>query len=301
MIKNKITLKHLEALAYVADTGTFRKAATALGTTQPNISVRIAALEEILGVLLMHRDAGSVRLTDKGIEVLADARRVLRATEELLQTADRRDLIEERLRLGVTELVAATWLHSFMREFQVIYPSVRFELTVDLSYEIENLMSAGQLDLAILTAPFRTKSSGIVPLGNYRYGWVTTPEIANQLGPNPDMAAMHALGILSHGKHTLASKSLRAYLESEGLRSEQIVHSSSLTSALNMAIDGMGVALLPRQMFRDGLENGNLVEIHCGWAPEPLKFFSRFDNKRAPLFVEKAAELSVWIAAEDRR
>ncbi len=98
-------------------------------------------------------------MTEKGEEVLSDARRVLRATEALLQTVDRHDLIEERLRLGVTELIAATWLHGFMREFRTIYPKVRFEMTIDLSREIENLLSAGQLDLAILTEPFRTKST----------------------------------------------------------------------------------------------------------------------------------------------
>lgn len=299
MIKNHITLKHLEALAYVADTGTFRKAAAALGTTQPNISVRIATLEDILGVLLMHRDAGSVRLTEKGQDVLAAARQVLRATEELLETANRRDLIEERLRLGVTELVAATWLHRFMRAFQVIYPSVRFELTVDLSYEIENLLSAGQLDLAILNKPFRTKSSGILPLGSTPYGWVSTPQIAENLGLRPDLATVYAQGILSHGRHTLASTSLRAYLESQGLRPAQVIHSSSITSALHMAIDGMGVALLPCRMFKAALASESLVEIDCDWKPEPLTFFSRFDSRRAPLFVQKAAELSVQIAADD--
>ncbi|MGB3690920.1 MAG: LysR family transcriptional regulator [Jannaschia helgolandensis] len=62
MIKSQITLKQLEAFAFVVDTGTFRAAATALGTTQPNISSRTAALETALDVALLYRDAGSVRL-----------------------------------------------------------------------------------------------------------------------------------------------------------------------------------------------------------------------------------------------
>jgi DNA-binding transcriptional LysR family regulator len=63
MIKSRITLKQLEAFAYVVDSGTFRAAAAALGTTQPNISARITALETALKVTLLIRDAGSVRLT----------------------------------------------------------------------------------------------------------------------------------------------------------------------------------------------------------------------------------------------
>lgn len=63
MIKSQLTLKQLEAFAFVVDSGTFRAAASALGTTQPNISARITALETALDVILLIRDAGSLRLT----------------------------------------------------------------------------------------------------------------------------------------------------------------------------------------------------------------------------------------------
>ncbi|MGR3638602.1 helix-turn-helix domain-containing protein, partial [Alterinioella nitratireducens] len=67
MISNTLTLKQLEALVWVADLGSFRKAAAHLGTTQPNISARIAALEATLGFSLMARDAGSVEMTPRGL------------------------------------------------------------------------------------------------------------------------------------------------------------------------------------------------------------------------------------------
>ena len=76
-------LKHLEAFVWVADLGSFRKAADRLNTTQPNISARIAALETALDVSLMHRDAGSVRLTQTGQTLLICARDVLKSTERL--------------------------------------------------------------------------------------------------------------------------------------------------------------------------------------------------------------------------
>lgn len=69
-----ITLKQIEAFVAVADLGTFRRAAERLNTTQPNISNRIAGLEAQLRVSLMQRDAGSVRLTQKGQAILARAR-----------------------------------------------------------------------------------------------------------------------------------------------------------------------------------------------------------------------------------
>ena len=75
-------LKHIQAFVAVADLGTFRRAAERLNTTQPNISGRIAQLEEQLGFRLMERDAGSVRLTPRGQSLLAPARAILAAMEE---------------------------------------------------------------------------------------------------------------------------------------------------------------------------------------------------------------------------
>ena len=80
----KLTLKQIEAFVWVCDLGSFRRAAERLNTTQPNISSRISALEEALGVRLMERDAGSVRILPKGREVLLRARDVLRSTETLV-------------------------------------------------------------------------------------------------------------------------------------------------------------------------------------------------------------------------
>ena len=89
MIKSRITIKQLEAFVLVVDTGTFRKAAAALGTTQPNVSARISALEKSLGVVLMHRDAGSVRLTKTGETLVEAARQVILAGEAFLEQANR--------------------------------------------------------------------------------------------------------------------------------------------------------------------------------------------------------------------
>ena len=137
MIKSQITLKQLEAFAFVVDSGTFRAAASALGTTQPNISARITALETALNVTLLIRDAGSVRLTVDGEKLLQKTREILWAGEALIEEAGRQELIEETLRLGVTELVACTWLQGFLRLMREAYPKLRIQLEVDLSTAID--------------------------------------------------------------------------------------------------------------------------------------------------------------------
>lgn len=70
-----VELRHLTALAAIARTNSFVRAARSLGYTQSAISAQIAALERAVGVQLISRARGSrfVRLTTEGEILLAHA------------------------------------------------------------------------------------------------------------------------------------------------------------------------------------------------------------------------------------
>src|SRR5262245_21403930 len=118
----RFTLKHIEAFVSVAELGTFRSAAERLMTTQPNISSRIAQLEEQLGVTLMERDAGSVRLTITGKALLGPAKAILAAVDGFVAATGDETKFEGVLRLGVSELVAHTFLRPFLLEMKGRFP-----------------------------------------------------------------------------------------------------------------------------------------------------------------------------------
>lgn len=298
MISRSLTLKQLEALIWVADLGSFRKAAAHLNTTQPNISTRIAGLEATLGTPLMRRDAGSIELTPKGAEILAQARKTLRAAEGLVEIAARPDLIEDRLRLGVTELIACTWARAFLRRLKQEYPRLSVEMTVDLSRALEGELAANRLDLALQNAPFATEVSGEIALGSYPYAWVAAPGVAADIAVSDGVGALR-VPILTHARHTLAYREIAAQFESGAGAAARLVPSSSLTSTIQMATDGMGLAVVPRAMVAAQLAEGALVAVALDWHPQPLRFAARFHADRAAGFVHRAAALAAGIAQAD--
>lgn len=292
MIKSRITLKQLEAFAFVVDCGTFRAAASALGTTQPNISARITALEAALNVTLLIRDAGSVRLTVDGEKLLQKTRAVLWAGEALIQEAGRQDLIEETLRLGVTELVACTWLQTFLRLMREAYPKLRIQLEVDLSTAIDARLMEGQLDLALQTGPFKSKAFASAPLGQEPYCWVGHVDVVQHLSAKPSLRELFDLTVLTHAKHTRACAALHTIATTKGLRRERIVHSSALSACVPMVLEGLGVALLPDRLVEGEILAGHLRKIDAEWLPDPLSFFARYAPARSALYVEKAARIA---------
>ena len=292
MIKSQITLKQLEAFAFVVDAGTFRAAALALGTTQPNISARITALETALNVTLLMRDAGSVRLTADGDKLLVKAREVLWAAEALIEEAGRQELIEETLRLGVTELVACTWLQRFLRLMKEAYPKLRIQLEVDLSTAIDARLMERQIDLALQTGPFKSKTFATDALGQEHYCWVANSELINRISAKPSLAELFDLTVLTHAKHTQACAALHSLATARGLRSERIVHSSALSACVPMALEGLGVALLPERLVRAEMSSGELHRVDPEWVPDPLSFYARYAPARTALYVKKAAQIA---------
>ncbi len=295
MIKSQITLKQLEAFAFVVDTGTFRSAASALGTTQPNISSRIASLEATLKVTLLYRDAGSVRLTERGRDLLVLTRDILRSGEALLEAAGRRELIEERLRLGVTELVACTWLQTFLRLVRRAYPNLRVELEVDLSRQIEERLREGQIDLALQNAPFVFSATGEQALAEEPYVWVANDDLAMELADGKSVARFFDKAVLTHARHTSAGRALHDLAAARDYDAGKIIHSSALSACLPMVSEGLGVALLPRSLVSTEVEKGRLRTLNADWTAPPLSFFARYNADRAPRFVEKACNIAASI------
>lgn len=296
MIGNVLNIKQLEALVWVAELGSFRKAAHHLGTTQPNISARIAGLEKTLQVVLMHRDAGSVQLTEKGREILLTAQKVLREAEQIVEIAERRDLVGDRLRLGVTELVACTWLHDYLRSIKAAYPSLDVELTVDLSHTLDSELRANQLDLTIQTAPFASMATGLIELGEFSYIWVATPHFADAISGRADLADLLPHSVLTHARHTQAYVELVAHAEASALPTTRFIASNSLASCVQMAADGMGVTLLPKALVEKELSEGRLVEVHVNWKPSPLRFAARYHSEKSALHVAQCAQLAAKAA-----
>ena len=292
----KINLKQLEAFVWVADLGSFRKAADRLNTTQPNVSSRIALLEGAMKRKLMERDAGSVRLTSKGIQMLEYARKVLRTADAFADAAAEPSLIDGTLRLGVTEMIVHTWLSDFLKALSTTFPQLHVELTVDLSVNLERELAARTLDLALQNGPFRQQITGKIPLGDYPLIWVASRSLSLRGIQNPTMDHIAQHPILTHSRDTRLYTETAAHFARRKDLNVRLVPSSNLAACLYMTLNGMGVATLPAAMVTKELSSGDLIQIDYQWQPENLEFFARFDADRAPSFVPQAAKIAKTMA-----
>jgi DNA-binding transcriptional LysR family regulator len=290
-----VNLKQIEAFVRVADLGSFRLAADRLNTTQPNISTRIANLEASIDTRLMERDAGSVRLTARGRELVDEARLILRATENFVAAAGRKYLSESTIKLGVTEMIVNTWLPEFFRAVKDHYPNLKIELTVDMSVNLKPALHSRSIDMAFQNGPFNRQMSGSQKLGRFPYVWVGAPTLKITRARKPGLDAMLAQPILSHGRETDQYQQIEAHFNkagSKGAPNPNIVVSSNMAPCIYMAIQGMGISALPAAMARPYIAEGSLRQIKYEWVPKPLEFLARYDAQTASAVVADLAVLA---------
>jgi len=287
----RFNLKHIEAFVLVADLGSFRRAAARLNTTQPNISNRISQLEQHIGQVLMERDAGSVRLTREGRALLEPARRVLASVDAFAEAAGGGAAFEGVLRLGVTELVAQTWLRRFLLRMKRDYPAIDVELTVDLSENLSSALFSRDLDLTFQNGPFDRKARFTEALGRCPHVWVSAQRGDIPEGPlSSEIIARHR--IFTHARGTYPFQQLDNHFKSVG-QGARLVPSSNVAAALHMTQDGLGIACVPELMAQEPLDAGRLRRLDYDWRPEALRFAARWNTDPTPPFLRDAVALAV--------
>jgi DNA-binding transcriptional LysR family regulator len=156
-IKNGLGLRELQAVLAVAELGSFRRAADALGYTQSALSHQVSALEAALGQSLFHRPGGRapVRLTPAGEAVCRRARRALSEVEAVAADAEqaaRGEIV--RVRVGVTQTAAAEIMPAALRAFRDDHPGVEVVLiAADDPDSSRAALRRGDLDLAFSYDP----------------------------------------------------------------------------------------------------------------------------------------------------
>ncbi|MFI9274399.1 LysR substrate-binding domain-containing protein [Kitasatospora sp. NPDC052896] len=149
------TLRQLEYLVTVVDTGSFTQAAELLHLTQPALSHQIRALESSLGGPLLERLPRAVRPTPMGRAVLPHARAALAEAERLRGAARRAAGLEGgELEVATVYSVSLGILPPVLRAWRRRHPGVRIRLReYPHADQLRAAMAAGEADLAVGPSP----------------------------------------------------------------------------------------------------------------------------------------------------
>ncbi|MCP3104114.1 LysR family transcriptional regulator [Myxococcus sp. K15C18031901] len=148
--------RQLHLFVAVAEELHFGRAATRVGMAQPPFSQQIRRLESELGVALLTRTSRRVALTAAGAWLLEEARSLLARRVDVV-TAVKRAAHGETgtLRVGFAASSAFGVLPAIVSRYRKRFPHVTLELDDREALNVGAALVGGELDVAILRAPFR--------------------------------------------------------------------------------------------------------------------------------------------------
>lgn len=232
----------LRAFVAVVDAGSLSRAAPLVHRSQSAISMQIKKLEGALGRAVLLRGPRHMELTPAGAELLVYARRMLELQAET-QDALFGPQLAGRVRLGVPDDYAATYLTPVLRSFASRHLGVEIELTCEQSTALIPRVTAGELDLALVS---RDKPQRGRFLFNEPLVWVGSAQF--------DTWRRDPLPIAVYEAASLARIATLDALAKRRRRYRVVYHSSSLAGQVAAVESGLAVAVLTRCSVPSGLQ-----------------------------------------------
>ncbi len=255
----------MQVFVRVAALGSFSAAARALDLSQTMVTKHVAALEERLGVKLLHRSTRRLVLTEGGRTYLAACERILAEIEEAEASASL-DRVEPRgtLRLNVPLTFGFRHIAPAIPAFNRLHPAVSFDL--GLADRYVDLIEEGW-DLAIRIG--RLKDSSLVArrLAVCRTVVCAAPSYLKEHGTPQsldDLSRHNCLG------YTLPS-AIGANRWTFGLDGETVVpvqgnlRANNGDALLAACLAGQGLIYQPTFIVGDSLRDGLLVPVLGGY------------------------------------
>jgi DNA-binding transcriptional LysR family regulator len=140
-----LELRHLRCLVAIVDSGTFTDAAIELGISQAAVSRNLMGLERVLGVRLLHRTSRTITPTTAGVHILAQARQILTAADNLVTEATTG---HTTLRIGHAWSAMGRHTREFQRRWAAQYPGI--ELHLIRTNSATGGLAEGLCDMAVL-------------------------------------------------------------------------------------------------------------------------------------------------------
>ena len=280
---DRLPIGGLEVFLTIAEHGSLRGAAKALGLQPPAVSYQLKALEERIGVALFIRTTRSIHLTDGGRSLLARARPAVTELGEALEDARAHGGARKgTVRLTLPYVAYPLTIAKRLAAFQGKYPEIELELSFNEAFvdiAAEGFHAGVRLGdhirddmIAVRLGPPFKEVVFAAPAYFERHGRPERP--ADLLGHNCIRYRYIASNRIApwefQGPEGIATIDVKGNL---------VVNSTN--ALISAARDGLGIGWLFEPSVEEDLRAGNLERILARYAIERPGYFLYYPKANA--------------------
>jgi len=145
-------IRHLKLIKEVARTGSLTKAKDSLYLSQSALSHQLREIESQLGTPVFHRVNKQLDITNAGQMMLEGAERIL-AELENTEASIKKYISGDTgtIKLATECHTCYHWLPSLLIDYKKEFPNVEVDVLIDNSCDMEQEVTKGKIDLAVIT------------------------------------------------------------------------------------------------------------------------------------------------------
>jgi DNA-binding transcriptional LysR family regulator len=265
-------LNDIRTFVTVAQAGTLTAAAKELNLPTSTVSRALTRLEKHLDVLLVQRSPRGLTLTDFGKEYLPPCRRALRTLRngsELLES--RREHPSGLIKVACPVTMARNIFAPLLKEFLGRYPDIRVEIEPYASGWDQEPRE--DVDVFFKLRMPRDSLRRVRPYPGTKRGLFASPEYLAAFGNPATPEALTAHTCIGSGiwKLSRGSRIAAPDIVFRVVASDPMVH-------LELALNGLGIAILPLYMARSPGTRNRLTPVLPSWNPEPITLCALFSG-----------------------
>jgi LysR family transcriptional regulator, hydrogen peroxide-inducible genes activator len=267
-----LKLKDLRYLVALADERHFGRAAARCFVSQPTLSAQLKKLEAYLGVQLIERAPNNVSLTAAGEAIVARARRMLEAADEVVALArSQRDPLAGPLRVALLPTIGPYLLPRVAPLMRKALPRLELRLYEYQTGPMLTKLHAGELDVGILALP--VELAGLESRELYREPFLVALPERHPLAARESLRLAdlkdQKLLLLEEG-HCLRDQALEV-CSRVGVRDQQDFRATSLETLRQMVATGAGITLLPELAGSGAYRSAKGVALRPFVRPGPVR------------------------------
>ena len=239
-----MSIRRLKTLIAVAEKGTFAAAATARFVSHAAVSQQMKTLEDELDVSIFDRSRRSPVLNQHGRNLVAKARDVVHAYNNMVSSVHDDDRVVGELVFGAVSTCMTSLVPRVVGMLKRRYPKLHVRVVPGLSAELQIQVERGYLDAAVLSEP------PFLPNGLSWRAFAEEPLILlaslEEESDDPEWL-LESRPFIRFNRRAWLGRQIDEWLQANKLNIREGMELDTLESISSMVFYQLGVSIVPRR------------------------------------------------------
>jgi DNA-binding transcriptional LysR family regulator len=288
-------LNEISAFISIVQAGGLSRASEQTGLPKSTLSRKLAALERRLGLTLLQRTTRKITLTKTGEEYFKQCSLLLRQLDEVEKEVVSEQTEPQGVLRFTAPVEAGAWLLApVIKKFCELYPKIALDLV--FTDRIVDLVGEG-FDVALRAGNLKDSSLKAKKIGKERFVLVASRTYLKKAGTPKTVADLQRHRLIGFNPKR---ESLVWILSGpEGKKEiplENCLRNNSLANCRGLAVEGLGISLLPRFLIQEDLAKGRLEPVLTNYFSDRGELALMYANQK---YVSPKTRVFVNFVAEE--